>query len=128
MARATVSAAGASGARAGPGKPHRQYLADGLEHPTDWGRRVIVALVGYCESVTILETIAVYVVIPGAIVVLAALLTVVPGRSRSRPPRYRPGQPWEYSNRLWAGNLPVVVSGSGQAEPAQSTGGARGTW
>lgn len=77
---------------------------------------------------TILETIGVYVVIPGAMVGLAALLTVVPGRVRSRPARYRPGQPWEYPDRLWAGDLPVVTSGSADAEPSQSTGGARGTW
>lgn len=76
---------------------------------------------------SILETIAIYVVIPGAIFALAAVLTVVPGRAKSRP-RYRPGQPWEYPDRLLAGDLPVVRTGTALDSTALTLGGARGNW
>lgn len=80
---------------------------------------------GYFLRVNILETILIYVVAPGAIFVLAALLTLVPGRAKSRP-KYRSGEPWDYAPQWWSGDSVVAV---GSADDAPATlGGARGTW
>jgi hypothetical protein len=52
--------------------------------------------------VTVWQVVLVYVVIPGAIYGVVALLTLVP--SFARTPRYRPGQPWNYPSVWWTGS------------------------
>ncbi|MGY1745055.1 aa3-type cytochrome oxidase subunit CtaJ [Blastococcus sp. SYSU D00695] len=48
---------------------------------------------------SVVETILIFAVIPLAIVLLFALLTLVPGRVRKV--RYKPGQAWEYAPVWW---------------------------
>lgn len=43
---------------------------------------------------SVVETILVFAVIPLAIVLFFAVLTLLPGREKKA--RYKPGQPWEY--------------------------------
>lgn len=70
--------------------------------------------------------IGIFVVIPGVIVAILAILTVGVGHHRAKA-SYRPGQPWDYPDTLWAGDAPVVA-----LPPADRVGtrmgGARGTW
>ncbi|GAA1999465.1 hypothetical protein GCM10009818_07800 [Nakamurella flavida] len=77
-------------------------------------------------AVSILQTVATFVVAPAALYGLIALLTLVPSRAKKRP-RYAAGQSWDYPAQWWAGDAPVVVSGTG-VSPAESRGGAHGTW
>ena len=62
--------------------------------------------------------------IPVLVYVIIALLTLVPGRAKTRM-RYRPGQSWDYAPQLWAGDQPVVVRQAGVLTPS-TRGGARG--
>ena len=78
-------------------------------------------------TVTILETLAVFVGIPLLIYVVIGLCTLLPGRSKMKRARYRPGQPWEYPAQWWAGDQPVVAAGTVDAS-GMNGGGARGTW
>jgi hypothetical protein len=80
--------------------------------------------------VSLVETLLVFVVIPGAIYGLVALGTL---RTRnSRALRYRPGQDWDHPPVWWTAN----PAGAAQpaldedAAPAARTafGGARGSW
>jgi hypothetical protein len=89
---------------------------------------------GKLSSVTVVETILVYVVAPLAVIAVLALLTLVPGRHKR--PRYKPGQAWEHEP-IWYEPHPESTGGSAGghlALPAGSTpaagprGGARGTW
>jgi len=77
-------------------------------------------------SVSVLEVIGIFVVIPGAIVAVMAVLTVGVGRHRARAD-YRPGQPWEHPDQLWGGDIPVV-SAPAADRVGTRIGGARGTW
>jgi hypothetical protein len=94
------------------------------------------------------ETILVFVVVPGAVVgVMAALIW---GRGTDRGPRYRPGRDWPYEP-VWYAPHPLAVPDlahedpqprspeltSGQPQPTTeqpsasvptAAGGARGTW
>jgi hypothetical protein len=80
----------------------------------------------------LVETVLVFVVIPGAIYGVVALLTL---RVRaSKTPRYRPGQDWDYPAVWWTAN-PAGIGQSAavdeqDAAPAARTawGGARGSW
>jgi hypothetical protein len=79
--------------------------------------------------VTIVETILVFALIPGAIYGVVALLTL---RSKfAGTPRYRPGQPWEYPPMWWSGNPEGIGAhrqvNSGEAS-GTAVGGARGSW
>ena len=74
----------------------------------------------------IVQVLAVFIGIPLLVYVIIALLTLVPGRAKTRM-RYRPGQSWDYAPQLWAGDQPVVVRQAGVLTPS-SRGGARGTW
>ena len=75
---------------------------------------------------TVLETLGIYVLIPAVVLALIAALALGRSSAKSRP-RYRPGQPWDYPDQLWAGDDPVVAT-----DPADrvgtTMGGARGTW
>ena len=48
---------------------------------------------------SVVETILIFAVIPLAIILLFALLTLVPGRAKKA--RYKPGQAWEYGPVWW---------------------------
>ena len=76
---------------------------------------------------TILETLTVFVGIPVLIYGLIIVFTMIPGRAKSKRPKYRPGQPWEYPAQWWAGDQPVVAAGTVDAS-GMNGGGARGTW
>lgn len=73
-----------------------------------------------------MQTLLVFVVVPLAIYVGIALLTVVRIDGKKRP-KYRPGQPWHYPAQWWSGDYPVAA-----VDPdlvvAGTEGGARGTW
>jgi hypothetical protein len=85
----------------------------------------------------LVETVLVFVGIPGAIYGVVALLTL---RIRaSKTPRYRPGQDWDYPAVWWTANPAGIVgqpaisqsaAGDQDAAPAARTawGGARGSW
>lgn len=76
---------------------------------------------------TILQTLTVFVAIPVLIYALIAVATLVPGRAKGKPAKYRPGSPWEYPAQWWAGDQPVVSAGA--ADGAQRRGGgAHGNW
>jgi hypothetical protein len=90
-------------------------------------------------SVTVVQTVLVYLCIPAAIYGVIALLTMWPKFARS--PRYRPGQPWTYEPVWWTGNPEGVgahgAHAGGHAESETGTdegpvktarGGARGNW
>ncbi|SEO60770.1 aa3-type cytochrome oxidase subunit CtaJ [Trujillonella endophytica] len=83
---------------------------------------------------SVVETILVFAVIPLAIVLLFAVLTLLPGRQKKA--RYKPGQPWEHGPVWWEPH-PLQAGGhhdSGHtaigsaASSAGPLGGARGTW
>jgi hypothetical protein len=83
--------------------------------------------------VSVVETILVYVGIPGGIYAVVALLTL---RDKfAKAPRYRPGQAWDYPPVWWEGN-PEGIGAGFVAAPAQGSagarrtakGGARGSW
>jgi hypothetical protein len=91
------------------------------------------ALSASLPPVSLVETVLVFVVIPGAIYGVVALLTL---RIRaSKTPRYRPGQDWDYPAVWWTANLagaaqPVAAADEQDAAPVARTawGGARGSW
>jgi hypothetical protein len=97
--------------------------------------------------VTIVQTVLVYVVIPAAVLVLFAALTMWPKPKQN--PRYRSGEGWDYPPVWWSANPAGVerhpealgsralgahgLGSSGTqlaaAEDANVVGGgARGTW
>jgi hypothetical protein len=89
-------------------------------------------------TVTVLQTIAVYALIPAGIYLLFTLLTLWPRLARA--PRYRPGQPWNYEPVWWSGNpraleqaaeeptRPAVTTGVEPDPAITAKGGARGSW
>jgi hypothetical protein len=83
------------------------------------------ALVGYRDPVTSLEIILVLAGVPLAILILLGLLTLRP--NFARPPRYRPGQEWNYPPVLWTANPEALREASGQ-RTGGARGGARGHW
>jgi hypothetical protein len=88
--------------------------------------------------VTVLQTIAIFAVIPLALYGLLSLLTLWPKLSRA--PRYRPGQPWNHEPVWWTGNpkgigqeheehaRPAITAGDDISPPVVASGGARGNW
>ncbi|MFL6142492.1 MAG: hypothetical protein ACJ72N_11585 [Labedaea sp.] len=84
---------------------------------------------------SVVQTVLVFAAIPAAIYAVVALLTL---RDRvTKPPRYRPGQPWDYPPVWWTANPAGVGSAAGAdrtAPPASGAakrtakGGARGSW
>lgn len=93
---------------------------------------------------TVWQTVLVYVVIPGGIYGVIALLTL--GPSFARTPRYRPGQSWTYPAVWWTGSpnghvADSVLDAAHQAHDARADaqsdaqtlvktarGGASGNW
>jgi hypothetical protein len=85
--------------------------------------------------VSVVQTILVYVLIPGGIYAVIALLTLWPKFARG--PRYRPGQPWTYEPVWWSADGAVAPEQSGavpagpapeQTSVSTARGGARGNW
>ncbi len=87
--------------------------------------------IGYPARVSVMETILIFAVIPGAFCAIVGLLTM---RSKlSGRTRYRPGQDWNYPPMWWGAHpdvLPPVPEDAGEStEPGRMTlGGARGSW
>jgi len=97
--------------------------------------------------VSVVETILVFVVVPGAVVAIIAAL--IWGRGADRGPRYRPGRDWPYEP-VWYAPHPLAVQDQAHADPQPrrpeletgpqpttpessviahtAAGGARGTW
>jgi hypothetical protein len=74
----------------------------------------------------VIETVLIYGVIPLAVFVVLALLTLLPGRGKDRT-RYRPGQPWT-ADPVWYEPHPDAAGGHGadphaNSHPAPSLGG-----
>lgn len=84
-------------------------------------------------SVSVVETVLVYAVIPLGALLLFALMVYAPRRG-SRP-RYRSGETWEHPPVWWSGNPAGTGLGADQHTSGDATadgsfvgGGARGTW
>ena len=103
----------------------------------------------------VIETVLIYGVIPLAVFVILAVLTLLPGRGKERT-KYRPGQPWNAPPIWWephpdsTGGHGAESHGDGHAPPRlgatvaalaigerphdpdahrrTAAGGARGTW
>ena len=56
--------------------------------------------IGYRTTVSVVQTICVYVLIPAAIYGVIALLSLA--SKRNRTPRYKPGQAWSYDPVWWS--------------------------
>jgi hypothetical protein len=88
-----------------------------------------VEAVGYLYPVSLVETLLVFVGIPGAIYGILALLTLRVRASKS--PRYRPGQDWDHPPVWWTANpdgAPVRVTEDSATGSRTAWGGARGSW
>jgi hypothetical protein len=82
------------------------------------------------------EVFLVFVVVPGAIFALLAVLSM--GRKPSTEDRYRCGQPWNYEPVWWSGNPQGAAHEPAEPSPEPQTsepgagqtafGGARGGW
>lgn len=85
---------------------------------------------------SIVETLLVYAVIPGAAFVLLAVITMA--KRGKRPGRYKPGEAWDHEPLWWTANPgglehgEVGRPGTGARAVTGSAdvvgGGARGTW
>lgn len=74
----------------------------------------------------VIETVLIYAVIPLAVCLLFAVLTLVPGRGRDKTV-YRPGQPWEH-DPVWyephpdAAGVPAASHGASHEDVASGRG------
>lgn len=76
---------------------------------------------------TVVQTVLVFVGIPGAII--AFLFLAVYGRSLVRQPnRYRPGKPWTFPPSWYVPHPDAVVSHEGAKSSTTAVGGASGEW
>jgi len=77
--------------------------------------------------VTVVQTVLVFVGIPGAII--AFLFFAVYGRSLVRQPnRYRPGRPWTFAPSWYVPHPEAVVRASKGSTSKTAVGGASGEW
>jgi hypothetical protein len=78
------------------------------------------------DGLSPLETIALFVLIPGAIIVFISALVVLPGTFRGS--RYRPTRGWN-APPVWFAGPADPASAVASAQPAEVTkGGASGSW
>ncbi|MDT0276514.1 aa3-type cytochrome oxidase subunit CtaJ [Blastococcus goldschmidtiae] len=71
---------------------------------------------------TVVETILVFAVVPLAVVLVLALMTLGPG-ARNRRPRYKPGQPWNHDPIWYEPHPEATGHGGGHGEDdAQALG------
>ncbi len=76
---------------------------------------------------SIVQTVLVFVGIPGGIIVLLAL--AVYGKSVVRQPnRYRPGKPWDYPPSWYVPHPDAVVGPVNAGSSTTAVGGASGEW
>jgi hypothetical protein len=65
----------------------------------------------------VIETVLIYGVIPLAVFLVFAVLTLLPGRGKDKT-SYRPGQPWEHEPEWYAPHPDAAgVHGGGHGEP-----------
>lgn len=76
-------------------------------------------------ALSTLESLALFVGAPLAIVAVVTVLTLLP--SGLRRPRYRPVRGWEHEP-LWFGGPEQPDVALAEARPADGLGGARGRW
>jgi hypothetical protein len=72
---------------------------------------------------SVIETVLVYGVIPLAVVVVLAVVTLLPGRGKEHP-TYRPGQPWT-APPVWYEPHPDTSSGADHGAGAPADGHGR---
>ena len=78
------------------------------------------------EGLSALETLALYVLVPGAIIAVIALLAWLPGVARGA--RYRPAEGWDAAP-VWFAGPPNAVDAVASAQAGDVTrGGASGSW
>ncbi len=78
------------------------------------------------EGLSLLEGLALYVLAPGAILLLVAALVWLPGVLRGTS--YRPGRAWS-APPLWFGGPPDPTAAVEAATPgSMARGGASGSW
>lgn len=65
---------------------------------------------------SVIQTVLVYGVIPLAVFVALAIVTLLPGRGKEHP-KYRPGQPWT-AQPVWWEPHPDSSAGAGHGEDA----------
>lgn len=80
---------------------------------------------------SVIETVLIFVVIPGAIFGAIGIYTLRSKFAGSQ--RYRPGQAWDHQPMWWSANPEGLSSGHGvddEPVPAgrMNLGGARGSW
>jgi len=77
--------------------------------------------------VSVVQTLLVFVGIPGGIILLIFL--GVYGKTLARQPnRYRPGRPWTYPPTWYVPHPEAVLSGAGETTTTTAVGGASGEW
>ena len=81
----------------------------------------------YRLPVNFFEGALVFAGIPLLVILIVGVLTVGRHRTGARA-TYKPGGPWSYSDRLYAGDTPVDVPSDSGSSSYSSYGGARGTW
>ncbi|WP_138733023.1 aa3-type cytochrome oxidase subunit CtaJ [Modestobacter excelsi] len=67
------------------------------------------------------ETVLIYGVIPLAVFLLLAALTLLPGRGKDRT-KYRPGQPWDVAPIWYEPHPDASGAGGGHGEDAHADG------
>ena len=78
------------------------------------------------EGISTLETVAIYVLAPLALLLVLAAIVWLPGVVRSS--RYRPGKGWA-ANPLWFGGPPDPAAAVESADAGDTVrGGASGSW
>lgn len=96
-----------------------------------WPNYEMVTPIGYPATVSMVQTILVFVIVPLAIYGAVGLITL---RSKfSGGSRYRPGQEWNFAPVWWTANPKGLAAASDHAEPGPEAGagvrgGASGRW
>ena len=73
---------------------------------------------------SVIETVLIYGVIPLAVFLLLAALTLLPGRGKEHP-KYRPGQPWN-AKAIWWEPHPDAAHGGGHDDELPHADGHHG--
>lgn len=110
-----------------------RHSADGRPRAVSGPPSSVRFEVRYAAAVSIVETILVFVVIPGAIYGLVSLATL--RKKFAGAPRYRPGQEWDYPPVWWSANPEGVrethrdtPDGYDPGSASTARGGASGSW
>jgi hypothetical protein len=76
--------------------------------------------------VTVLETIALFGLVPLAIYLIIAGAIALP--KLARRPKYKVGEPWNYAPLWWTANPQGAPAPAMASERVGENGGARGSW